>query len=253
MRNMPRQLKPAAVVIDRRFAGGITAALSLAVVLLAASIVSWLVYSVHYGSGLARLDESAAQWGAAHATDASTRTLRAITMLGATPIIAAVAAVTEAASLARRRFGPLAHLTIVCTGVSILNNGLKLLIHRRRPEFDRLTTAAGWSFPSGHSAAAAAGWAAIALVAFGRSSIRWRAAGAFAAILIAAVVGASRVLLGVHWLTDVIAGVTVGWSWFLVVTLLFGRSLLGSGQPDSRGTSESVEPEGRVPPQGDKP
>ena len=107
-------------------------------------------------------------------------------------------------------------------------------VHRSRPDIGRRTTAAGWSFPSGHSATAAGGWAAIALALLSRSSRRWRKSGAFAALVVTVAVACSRVLLGVHWMTDVIAGITVGWSWFLVVTVIFGGRLFGFGEPAER-------------------
>ena len=56
----------------------------------------------------------------------------------------------------RRKDAPL-FLLIVVTGEVLLTNGLKLIVHRDRPPVElRLTGASGWSFPSGHSAAASA-------------------------------------------------------------------------------------------------
>jgi membrane-associated phospholipid phosphatase len=48
-----------------------------------------------------------------------------------------------------------------------------------------------------------------------------------AAVLIAA----TRVLLGVHWLTDVVAGLILGWTWFAVTSIAFGGRLLKFGAP----------------------
>lgn len=234
MRHMPQRLVPLARVLDRRILGGIAAVVTMSVVFVGALVVGWLLDSVGRNSGFAAFDESAAQWGAENATEGSTKILRAITLLGASPVIALLAALVGAAVARRRRFGPLGYLTVVCGGVFLLNNALKLLVHRSRPDIGRRTTAAGWSFPSGHSATAAAGWAAIALVLLSRSSRRWRKAGAFAALVVTVAVACSRVLLGVHWLTDVIAGITVGWSWFLVVTVIFGGRLLRFGEPAER-------------------
>ncbi len=53
-------------------------------------------------------------------------------------------------------------------------------------------------------------------------------------MVITVAVAASRVLLGVHWLTDVIAGATVGWAWFFVITLVFGGRILRFGEPAER-------------------
>ena len=60
--------------------------------------------------------------------------------------------------------------------------------------------------------------------------------------MIAAAVAASRVLLGVHWLTDVIAGVVVGWTWFLLSTIAFGGRSLRLGEPAERIAAEAPDP-----------
>jgi membrane-associated phospholipid phosphatase len=52
--------------------------------------------------------------------------------------------------------------------------------------------------------------------------------------VITLLVAASRVLLGVHWLTDVIAGALTGWTWFVLVTLIFGGRILRFGEPAER-------------------
>jgi membrane-associated phospholipid phosphatase len=50
-------------------------------------------------------------------------------------------------------------------------------------------------------------------------------------VVIAGLVAASRALLGVHWLTDVVAGLVVGWTWFLLVAVIFGGRLQRFGEP----------------------
>ena len=61
------------------------------------------------------------------------------------------------------------------------------------------------------------------------------------AVLVAASVATTRVLLGVHWVSDVVAGVVVGWSWFFVVTVTFGGRLLQLGDPAQRIADRQVE------------
>jgi membrane-associated phospholipid phosphatase len=53
-------------------------------------------------------------------------------------------------------------------------------------------------------------------------------------------VATTRVLLGVHWLTDVIAGAIVGWMWFVLVTVLFGGRILKFGEPAERIAEDKV-------------
>jgi undecaprenyl-diphosphatase len=131
----------------------------------------------------------------------------------------------------KRDPNPLIFLAIVVVGEWAINNGIKLLVRRHRPAVPHLVSAAGTSFPSGHSAAAAATWAAIALV-IGRNWPRAaRAALAAGATLIAVGVATSRALLGVHWLTDVIAGVALGWGWFILVAVAFGGRRMRFGRP----------------------
>ena len=59
------------------------------------------------------------------------------------------------------------------------------------------------------------------------------------AVGIAVAVAASRVLLDVHWLTDVIAGLALGWAWFAACTVAFARQVLRPGAP--RSASRSVD------------
>jgi undecaprenyl-diphosphatase len=143
----------------------------------------------------------------------------------------------------RRNVGVLLYLAAVGIGVVLLNNGLKLWVDRERPDIAQLVGHSGASFPSGHSAAAAACWAAIALVVTRHESRRIRVVGAGVAVLIAVAVAASRVLLGVHWLTDVVAGLVVGWAWFFLVSLAFGGRLVRLGEPAERVAEDRVTPD----------
>jgi undecaprenyl-diphosphatase len=182
--------------------------------------------------GFARLDDAAARFGARHATTGTTRLLRAVTTLGSTPFVAAVVIVVGVQQYRqhRRWATPLFLATSVVSTVAI-GNLVKLIVGRDRPDIARLIGAAGSSFPSGHSAAAAATYASLALI-YGRGrsrKVRATLAGVAAAIAVA--VAATRVLLGVHWLTDVIAGVLLGWSCFAVCSIAFGGRIMRFGQP----------------------
>ena len=89
----------------------------------------------------------------------------------------------------------------------------------------------GPSFPSGHSSTAAAFFAALALLAGRRRSASAKAVLVGVAVGIAVAVACSRVLLDLHWVSDVVAGLALGWGWFAVCTIAFGGWLLKLGAP----------------------
>jgi undecaprenyl-diphosphatase len=138
--------------------------------------------------------------------------LRGITELGSTVAVTVVAVVTAALAVA---IGPWRHgvagaLTIV--GASLLNASIKLAIARERPDLlEPLVQEHGFSFPSGHSALGMVAYGILAVVVW-RSRLHRPVRVAAVGVLIALVVliGVSRVWLGVHYPTDVLAGWTAG-------------------------------------------
>jgi undecaprenyl-diphosphatase len=122
-------------------------------------------------------------------------------------------------------------MVLVVAGQFALSNGIKYLVERARPDISRLTGFAGTSFPSGHSTAASATFAAIALISTRTRSRRAKIAGASIAAGLAVVVASTRVFLGVHWLTDVLAGLLLGWGWFAICSIAFGGRFLTFGHP----------------------
>jgi membrane-associated phospholipid phosphatase len=194
------------------------------------------------------VDATGAAWGSSHAGPVSTRVLELITTLGGTsfafPVTTAAVAVMW---LRRARPGPPLFLIAVVLGQSLVHNGVKLLVHRQRPPVPPLTGWEGFSFPSGHAATATALFAALALLlSRGRSRPVAIALGSAAAGL-AAMVASSRVLLGVHWVTDVTAGVALGFLWFVACALAFGgrrlRLAVDSEPPPARTAAAAEHPD----------
>ena len=219
---------------DRRVVGGVAVAVSLVALLVAAVLVGWILETVDSNRGFARWDSTVADWGTSHRSTISTDMLRAFTQLGNTTVVLVAMAIVAAFDYRRfRNRAVIGFMATVGIGVNLINNCLKWLVGRDRPTVEHLIGSAGSSFPSGHTAMAAAGWAAIALV-LGRSLPHHRRLLAGFAIAIALIVATSRALLGVHWLTDVIAGLIVGWSWFFIVAVIFGGRLQRFGDPAVR-------------------
>lgn len=233
-------------LLDRRdatTATGLLLTIALALTALLTLAVGLLLEMVQTRQGFARWDNSAARWGAEHTTGTAESVVRVITQIGSTPVIILVSIVVAFFEYRRirTRAVPLFVATVVLSELAI-NNLIKVAVGRERPDVARLVHASGFSFPSGHTAASAATYAAVALLLGRRRSRRTRAllAGLAGGITIA--VATSRVLLGAHWLTDVIAGAAVGWGCFALSSIAFGGRLLHFGQP-VEAASEAVADE----------
>jgi membrane-associated phospholipid phosphatase len=221
--------------IDRRAIGGLMLAVALSILFTTALVVGIVFDMVDRQSGLAQWDTAVAEWGSRNSTPSSTNVLDALTNLGGTRYLVVIFGSVAVYDYVRHRNGNVAlFLLVVLIGVVTINNGLKMIVDRERPPVTHLVGTSGSSFPSGHSAAAAAAWFALALVVSRHRSRRVRAACAAVAAIIAVAVAASRALLGVHWLTDVVAGVVVGWGWFLLAALVFGGRIQRIGEPAER-------------------
>ena len=211
---------------------GLLLTIAVAFVAIAIVVVGTLLEMVQTHSGFARWDSAAARFGARHATHRTTTALKLITNLGGTvPVVVLVVGVGGYQYWRHRKKAVPAFLVAAVGVTLIVNNVAKLLVNRQRPDVVHLVGAFGSSFPSGHSATAAATYASLALV-LGRNRRRHtKALLAGAAVAITAAVAASRVLLGVHWLTDVLAGILVGWGCFALVSIAFGGRVLHFGEP----------------------
>jgi membrane-associated phospholipid phosphatase len=120
-------------------------------------------------------------------------------------------------------------LLVVVAGNGVLTTSVKNLADRVRPTLNPVAETLGPSFPSGHSSWSAAFFAAAALLLSRGRGRRARAALAGVAAGLVVTVAGSRVLLGVHWLSDVIAGLALGSAWFAICAIAFGGRLLRFG------------------------
>jgi len=136
------------------------------------------------------------------------------TYLGDRDLLTVIAIGMTVALLWRRQWALALTCAIATGGAGLLNQGFKHLFQRVRPEHGHgYATADGWSFPSGHASAAMAVYGFACYLALRALPPRWQApclAGA-AALIVA--IGVSRVLLQVHYFSDVAAGFALGLAW----------------------------------------
>jgi len=168
------------------------------------------------------LDPGIESYAVAHREELLNALMRAVTWLGSTavlvPVCLGVAVVmwTKRRSLARS----LVPLVSLASAI-VLYSVVKTTVGRPRPPLSiHLTNASGFSFPSGHAAASAAAWGAVAVVLSNGRSSRVKAAVWGAAGMIVLLVGLSRIYLGVNWFTDVVAGWALGGVCLSVVVAL---------------------------------
>ena len=216
--------------LDPEVATGLALTLALVVIFAGGVVLALLAVVVRSSDLLSGIDSSVAEWGNDHASAWSHDAITLVTDLGESWTVAIVAAVVAIVDYVRTR-NPwvAAFLLAVILGDKLLTEAVKQLVDRARPTIEAVAATLGPSFPSGHTSTAAASWAAFALVAgrwWGRRA--WPILAGLA-VGIAVGVAASRVLLDVHWLTDVLAGLALGWSWFAVCAIAFGGRLLRFG------------------------
>ena len=148
--------------------------------------------------------------------------VRDITALGGAFVMSLVIGGTTGFLLLVRRYHTVVFLLIATGGATILNIAIKSIIDRPRPEVvPHLTDVSSASFPSGHSAMSAAVYLTLgAIMAQSVKKRRVKLYFAFVALVITGLVGASRVALGVHYPSDVLAGWSSGLAWALLCWLV---------------------------------
>lgn len=153
------------------------------------------------------------------ASPAMTIVMRAVSFLGST-LFLTIATGVVIVGFAMRKWGREAKLfALTMIGAALLNISLKLAFRRPRPvPFFDLTAPESYSFPSGHSLTSCVFFGALAAMLTARmKSKRVRIVVWIVSSMMFLLIGFSRIYLGVHYTTDVIAGFAAALIWILVV------------------------------------
>ena len=180
-----------------------------------------LVEDVMTGDPIVQLDRRIAESLHAQATPALTEVFRAVTLLGNAAAVVGVGLVAGAVLVHRRRYADAVLVAAALAGAEALTVAMKLGFERERPFFpDPLATETTFSFPSGHASVSVAVYGALAyLIAARVPSRRTGATVVAAAGVLVLAIGFSRLYLGVHYLSDVLAGFAAGLAWLLLCIL----------------------------------
>jgi undecaprenyl-diphosphatase len=170
--------------------------------------------------------------------------LKFISNLGKPITLAVLVVVATAYVLWRGRRRLAIFLVVAALGGGLVDSAVKAVVNRPRPHVDHLLVhAMGKSFPSGHAMSSTVSYGAL-LVAF--LPVVPRAARRVvlgAVVLLLFAIGVSRLALGVHYVSDVIAGWVLGLAWLAGSTAAFEAWRSDRGRKPSEPLAEGVEPE----------
>jgi undecaprenyl-diphosphatase len=172
--------------------------------------------------------------------------LKLVTSLGSTVVLCVVVGLAVIFLLIRRLWRLALYLLVAGAGALVLDPVLKSLVGRLRPVLAHpIAHGTGNSFPSGHALGSMVCYGAILLVFLPAVRGRWRTA--FVAIVAAVIliVGVSRLLLGVHYVSDVIGGWAIGVTWLGITAFAFELTRSATGHPVADPVTEGLEPEDR--------
>lgn len=125
----------------------------------------------------------------------------------------------------------------------VLDTIVKVVVDRPRPEFvDPIAHAFGKSFPSGHTMASTVGYGSLLLVLLPFIPPRRRVLAVGGYFFVVALIGLSRLALGVHFVSDVLGGFVLGMAWLLAATAAF-RIWRREQKKRTTGVLEGAEPE----------
>jgi undecaprenyl-diphosphatase len=198
-------------------------------------VFAWLTEEVFEGDAQV-FDEGVRSFVNGHSSPALTAAMRVATYFGSTVLILSLTVCSALIFyLIKRRRAALLML-VMMTGALVLNTALKLSFHRTRPAaFFGVVAPHSYSFPSGHALHSLCLFGTLAALLQPR--LRGATARLFVWVATAAVValvGFSRIYLGVHYPTDVLAGYAAGAVWVLSVTLVDRLLKRREGAPQSR-------------------
>ena len=195
----------------------------LSVILLSVAGTAWLLEGVREVGDLALWDRPTMTWLVAHRTPVATSAMTAVTTIGGPVALSVIAAVTVLVLAVRRHRVEALLLAVALASAEAISVVLKHLVGRARPPapdvLNRLEHTL--SFPSGHTIGTATFTLTLAYLWWRARPGKARAwGGAIVALALTALMATSRLYLGDHWLTDVLASIALSFAVVSSVILL---------------------------------
>src|SRR6266571_7409974 len=189
----------------------------------AAAAFSHVVEDYLTSDPLVRWDVEFSRWLHEHSNPALVSAFKVLTLLGSVPFLAVLVLAVALLLLRRRQVNEAALVALGALGIEVLFSVLKLAFHRHRPElaYVNLDT---YSFPSGHAAGSAGIYAILLYLAASRFSKSGKLLLALAYAVLIGLIAFSRLYLEVHYLSDVLAGITLGVGWAAACLFIHERT-----------------------------
>jgi undecaprenyl-diphosphatase len=173
--------------------------------------------------------------------------VKAVTWLGSGGVLWTLIAAAAVVLAIRRQWQLAIYLLVTGAGALVLDPVLKSLVGRLRPVVAHpIAHGNGNSFPSGHSLGSIVCYGALFLVFLPATRGRWRRVLTAGTVILIAAIGISRVLLGVHYVSDVLGGWALGITWLGLTAFAFELSRYAAGQPVTDPVTEGLEPQARA-------
>jgi undecaprenyl-diphosphatase len=170
----------------------------------------------------------------------------AVTSLGSTVVLCIVVGLAVILLLIRRLWRLALYLLVTGAGALVLDPVLKSLVGRLRPVLAHpIAHGTGNSFPSGHALGSMVCYGAILLVFLPAARGRLRTVFVVVVAAIILIVGVTRILLGVHYISDVIGGWAIGLLWLGITAFAFELTRSATGHRVTDPVTEGLEPEDR--------
>ena len=175
------------------------------------------------------------------------KAIKAVTWLGSDGVLWTVIGAAAVVLALRKRWRLAVYLLVTGAGALVLDPVLKSLVGRVRPVVAHpIAHGNGSSFPSGHSLGSIVCYGAVLLVFLPAARGRWRRVFIGGTVTLVALIGISRVLLGVHYLSDVLGAWALGITWLGITAFAFELTRQAAGQPVTDPVTEGLEPEARA-------
>lgn len=216
-------------------------AVELLIVWIALVAAGWIIGAVVTGAHPG-FDGSMVNTLRGSRTSGVTSAMRVITLLGSPPWLDVVFVIACATLCWRRAWASVLFLVLASPGTVLMVQLVKRGVDRTRPPGLHLTHADGPSWPSGHASSSAALYGALFLIALHSGALHSRASRRIALLILCALlalIGISRVSLGVHYPTDVVAAWLLAAGWLNVVQSVYGRRARGRRRPGRPETHEN--------------